>query len=338
MDKNAHYLVVGLFVIVATIAGLMFAGWLYKDHEPENAKRYEIQFANSVDGLARGSDVRFMGIKVGQVEKTHLIPNKPDRVGVVISIKEDTPVTSDTVATLRLQGITGISYINLVQKPKKENKEFVIDSFSNLPILETAPSSLGGVLQALPQLQEDLNHLITNANKALNQENLKTFSAILENMNHLILDANKVFSEGNMKNLASLLKNISDTAAAGPALIADLRKTTTHLNKLVGNMDRMVSNNQADLKGSVKDLRKTLQNISKMTNHYSRLAVQLNKMTTNNREQVNELLSDGSHELKQLLIESRRTAKAVRQLAEKLEKNPSRIIYESTTQGVKIPQ
>ena len=103
-------------------------------------------------------------------------------------------------------------------------------------------------------------------------------------------------------------------------------------------MDQLVSKNEADLTGSIRELRQTLKNISGMTQHYNRLAVQLDKMATNNEERINELIGDGGHDLKQLLIESKRTATVIRRLGVKLEQNPSQIIYESTSKGVKIPR
>jgi hypothetical protein len=48
MDKNAHYLAVGSFVIIVTIAGLMFGAWLYGDRSKDTAKHYEIHFSESV--------------------------------------------------------------------------------------------------------------------------------------------------------------------------------------------------------------------------------------------------------------------------------------------------
>ena len=341
MDKNAHYLIVGLFVILVTIAGVMFAGWLYNDHDNSQMRKYEVQFSESLDGLNIGNEVRYMGIKVGQVEKTYLIENQPDKVGIVISIKASTPVSQITVATLRTQGVTGLSYINLVttqSKPKQTTaKALSINEQTQLPIINSAPSELGGLVHALPELQNNLNTLISGANAALSQKNLQTFSSLLENINQLAIDANQVFSHDNLHNLSALLESLNKTAAEGPKLIADLRMTTKKLNRLVSTMNQLVDVNKAGVKNSIKELQTTLNNVSKMTEHYSKLAVQLNTMATNNEEQINELLGSGG-DLKQLLTESRKTATAIRRLSEKLEQNPSQIIYESTSQGVVIPQ
>lgn len=338
MDKNAHYLAVGLFVILATIAGIFFAGWLYDDQSVKHTKRYQIQFTQSVDGLAAGSEVRYMGIKVGQVESVHLIPDHPDRVGVIVSVQEDTPIDGNTKATLHSQGITGVSYVNLSQRTSVETKPLVIDKKSELAIIESTPSEITGAIKGLPQLQKNLNYLVERANQALSDENLQIFSAILANANQVTVDANRVFSDKNISNLSAFLENLNKTAEAGPALVADIRQSTVRLNRLLDHMDELVSNNEADLTGSISDLRRTLDNISKMSNHYSRLAVQLNQMADDNQQQINSLIADGGHDLKQLLIESRKTATTVRRLTEKLEKNPSQLLYERTPDGIQLPR
>ncbi|CAA6806642.1 MAG: Mammalian cell entry related domain protein [uncultured Thiotrichaceae bacterium] len=338
MDKNAHYLAVGLFVIAATIAGLFFAGWLYDDQGNNHSQRYQIHFTQSVDGLATGSEVRYMGIKVGQVESTYLIPEQPGRVGVIVSVQEDTPIDGNTKATLRSQGITGVSYVNLSQHTSVEMKPLLFDEKSELAIIKSKPSELTGAIKGLPQLQKNLNHLVERANQALSDENLQTFSSILVNANQVTADANLVFSDKNMKNLSAFLENLNKTAEAGPALITDIRQSTVRLNRLLDHMDQLVAKNEADLTGSIKDLRRTLDNISKMTNHYSRLATQLNKMVDENQQQINSLLVDGGDDLKQLLIESRKTATTVRRLSEKLEQNPSQLIYEATPNGIRLPR
>jgi phospholipid/cholesterol/gamma-HCH transport system substrate-binding protein len=338
MDKNAHYLIVGLFVIITTIAGLIFGAWLYGGQTKVTEKRYEIHFSESVDGLNKGSEVRYMGIKVGQVESANLLTGQADKISVIISVKDDTPIHENTVATLRTQGVTGITYINLIQKADYRKKGPTINDASKLPIIDSAPSDLGGLIQSLPDLQESLNKLLNGANQALSQKNLENLSSVLVNINTLMKDANRLLSNKNVNNLASILDNLNKASQASPALITDLRKTTKKLNKLIGNMDQLVSNNEANLTGSIKELRQTLNNISGMTQQYNRLALQLNKMATKNEEKVNELIDDGGHDLKQLLIESKRTATVIRRLAEKLEQNPSQILYESPTKGVKIPR
>lgn len=338
MDKNNHYLAVGLFVIIVTIVGLMFAGWLYSDRSINNPKRYEIHFSESVDGLSKGSEVRYMGIKVGQVENADLLPGQADKISVIISVKDDTPILDSTVATLRTQGVTGVAYINLFQQEKHQKKKSLSNDVSKLPIIDSVPSELNSLLQALPDLQQKINQLLSGVNQALNEENLKNLSSILKNINSLTMDAHRLLSNENINNLTSTLKNLDKTTQAGPGLVADLRKTSKEMNHLISNMDQLVSHNEANIKGSIKELRQTLKNISEMTQHYNRLAIQLNKMANNSESQLNEVFGDGGQDLKQLLIESKRTATVIRRLGEKLEQNPSQILYESTSKGVKIPQ
>ncbi len=66
MERDAHYFMVGLFVIAMAVAGFFFAGLFYDKPYVETLD-YDIHFDTPVEGLEKGSEVRYMGIKMGEV-------------------------------------------------------------------------------------------------------------------------------------------------------------------------------------------------------------------------------------------------------------------------------
>src|SRR5580704_14566693 len=115
MDWDANYVAVGAFVLLVTAMALSFVLWYTNQHEKRIYLRYEIYFQGSVSGLTPGSPVRYLGVDVGKVSRIMIDPQQRNRVLVIADIEANTPIDPRTRASLSLQGITGLLYINLKQ-------------------------------------------------------------------------------------------------------------------------------------------------------------------------------------------------------------------------------
>jgi len=93
-----------LLLVLVIFAGLHF----WKDRVP-----YHITFDKSVYGLERGADVFFNGVRVGTVTHIGIDPQDIERVKVDIEVNSNTPIKTDTKATMRMAGITGLKVIDL---------------------------------------------------------------------------------------------------------------------------------------------------------------------------------------------------------------------------------
>ena len=114
MEREANYTAVGAFVLlVATMAGL-FVYWYAGSSDARDYKRYEIYFEGSVSGLNRGSTVRYLGVEVGRVVTIRIDKRASDRVQVIADIDSLTPISDETLASLSMQGVTGLLYIDLL--------------------------------------------------------------------------------------------------------------------------------------------------------------------------------------------------------------------------------
>lgn len=104
---------IGLFAAVAgTLVGVVIAVWggLHLFHHRD---RYVIEIDGSVYGLVRGADVFYNGVTAGSVRSIDVSPRDIRRVRVEIEVDDDTPVRTDTTATMTLAGITGAKVIDL---------------------------------------------------------------------------------------------------------------------------------------------------------------------------------------------------------------------------------
>jgi phospholipid/cholesterol/gamma-HCH transport system substrate-binding protein len=311
LERDAHYFLVGLFVIVTAVAGFFFAGLFY-DKPSRATLAYDIHFATPVEGLGKGSEVRYMGIKMGEVTDVFLLPDNPARVVVRVKVETDTPVNAATVATLRQQGLTGVPFVNLAQDDTLKPVPLVAAKGQEFPVILTRPTDMDALVQKLPDLEKNLSVLIGAANDVLNAENRQHF--------------------------AGLLNNLDRAAASLPELIASLNQASRELGTLVVHLDGAVNRSERGLAGNMADLQKTLASIKQASQKIDKLVQDIDQVVVNNEGRVNDLLGEGGENLKQLLDESRKTAVSIRQLSDRLEQNPSQIIYQPAPQGTELPR
>jgi phospholipid/cholesterol/gamma-HCH transport system substrate-binding protein len=116
MERNARIILVATFVVLSLIGLLLFYQWI-KGPDPEDiGKDTNILFDGSVSGLSIGSEVRYLGVPVGQVSAISLSRDFPGRVDVVFGSREALPPASNMIAVLQAQGITGLSIIELRER------------------------------------------------------------------------------------------------------------------------------------------------------------------------------------------------------------------------------
>ncbi|MAY68377.1 MAG: outer membrane lipid asymmetry maintenance protein MlaD [Rhodospirillaceae bacterium] len=110
MGRNAIETVLGGVVLIVAGVFLFFA---FNVAQVKAVSGYEIKaHFLKIGGLAKGSDVRINGIKIGTVLDRVLDPQTFEAV-VIMSIRPDVKLPKDTVATIGSEGILGGKYIRL---------------------------------------------------------------------------------------------------------------------------------------------------------------------------------------------------------------------------------
>ncbi len=139
MDRDANYVAVGAFVLLVIAMAVSFVFWYTDQQDKRTYQRYEIYFQGSVNGISAGSPVRYLGVDVGKVVRIMLDPKQPKRVEVIADIDSTAPIDDRTRASLSLQGITGLLFVDLKQDPNAEidgrswRRASAIPSFARRP-------------------------------------------------------------------------------------------------------------------------------------------------------------------------------------------------------------
>lgn len=112
MERNANYALVGLTTILLFIGLSIFAIWLARVAFGQQYDIYDVTFDGPVNGISRGGEVHFNGLKVGEVRDIQLGTN-PACVIATIQVDSRVRVREDAYATLEPQGITGVNFIQI---------------------------------------------------------------------------------------------------------------------------------------------------------------------------------------------------------------------------------
>lgn len=113
METKANYVIIGAATIIGALVIMLFSLWLAGGDFRRGFDEYDIVFDEPVRGLAEGGEVRFNGIKVGEVQDLRIDPDNTNRVIARVRISSDIPVKVDSEARLEPIGLTGVTLIQL---------------------------------------------------------------------------------------------------------------------------------------------------------------------------------------------------------------------------------
>lgn len=181
METRANYVLIGLFSILSVIAAAVFTLWIANTGINKHTTLYDIVFEGPVRGLEVGGEVRFNGIKVGEVTDLSLSADNPKDVIARVEIQSTTPVSITSIAELEPAGLTGTAYVQISAGQD--------GSARLLPRLGQGPpriSSRRGQLDRLFGESEDVISTtltaVNNVNKLLSDDNMRNFSRTLANI------------------------------------------------------------------------------------------------------------------------------------------------------------
>jgi len=166
METDRHYFIEGLFIIGLSIAAAFFFVWLQSSGQRDDVL-YRIHFNESVSGLALGDPVKFHGVDVGTVKALALDPADPRKVQVDVRLRKEAPVKTDTRASLRLKGITGVVFIELNGGAPNAQSLAAVTPEGQIPEIASEKSSLTTVLDQLPRVIEKFSAIEEQTKKVM---------------------------------------------------------------------------------------------------------------------------------------------------------------------------
>ena len=295
METRANHLWVGA-VTLALLAALAAAIiWLARLNNADQ-KEYDIFFKQSVDGLARGSEVAFSGVPAGQIKDIELWQRDPEFVRVRIKVDKKIPILVGTTASIQ-GSFTGVSTVQLdgavrgappITEPGPEG----------VPVIPTKVGGLGAILSNAPLLLERLATLTERLTLLLSDKNQQSIEGILANterMSGQLADSSPKIDRV-LAELQLTLRQANETLASFEAAGDSLNKT------LDNNGDRLADQLRAtlksaeaaanELKATLSDARPAARQLTEQTLPAAEAAMRDLRATSRSLRQVTDRLND----------------------------------------------
>lgn len=256
MENRSHALIAGLFTLLLALAALAVVFWLQRDdtaYVPYDLVTYE-----SVQGLSPQATVRYRGLPVGKVNSIGFEPNHDGAILIRIGVRPDTPMTDTLTATVEMQGITGIAYIDLDDSGKPGKP--LVSSAARPARIQMRPGLTERLISNATQLMNKLQTVGGDLQELLGQDNRAAISSILQNTAAATerLEASLAAVEPMLRSAEPLMRDLSAGAAqAGKAaqeigsLAAETRQALqrilepqglfTQLNRSLADIQRAVA-------------------------------------------------------------------------------------------------
>lgn len=290
METRANHVWVGAVTLVLLAALAAFVIWIARLNEGSQ-NEYDIFFKQSVDGLAKGSEVAYAGVPSGQVTKIELWPQDPSFVRVRVKVDEKVPITVGTTATIQAS-FTGVSDIQL-EGAVKGAPLLTEPGPEGVPVIPTKRGGFGEILSNAPLLLERLATLTENLNQMLTDDNRRSIAGILKNTDKMTKDISQATPEfrATMVEMRGTLAQATQTLSAfqgvahkaddllgdeGSSLADQLRKTLASAQKSMEQLDSTMQHAQPALdqvsqqtlpaaEAAIRDLRATSKALRSVT-------------------------------------------------------------------------
>jgi phospholipid/cholesterol/gamma-HCH transport system substrate-binding protein len=235
MDNKINHALVGLLVIILSLALVASTLWLSVGTDKKNYQTYQAFIKESVSGLNWKAPVKYRGVEVGYVRDITLIADRPHEVRVLLDIQQGVPLKQDTLVVLSTQGLTGLAYIELTGGTLTAPLP-IRQPGQHYPELTTKPSLLVRLDTAISNLLIQLENVSAKANDLLKSFNPATSSDLFANINQLSRSITALLSEQNVAAVTNTLHNLdlisTSLTARTPQLesgLANIEKTASQL-------------------------------------------------------------------------------------------------------------
>ena len=297
METKANFALIGAFVILALAALMGFIFYMANSEFRRDFTDYDVLFDGPV-ALEEGSNVRYIGIKVGEVETVRISRADPSKARVRVRIDANTPVKTDSKATIELAGITGVTFVQ-ISAGTEDTPLLKRQPGETVPVITAGQTQfealLGGGQETLQRVNtslERVSELLTDENIAAIEStllNIESLTGQLANEEGLIKDVSEAvksvrragdqFSSASESfgdfgsNAGDQLDQFADDVSG---LIAELMGTVEHSNRVLAQSERAVeaAANAIDgpATGALEEARIVTQDLQILINRLDRIA------------------------------------------------------------------
>lgn len=310
METKANYVLIGAFVLLAAGALALFTLWIAGNPLNRSYSDYDVIFEGPVNGLSEGGEVRFNGIKVGEVTTLRLDRDNPNNVIAHIRVESQTPVRTDSIAQLNFQGITGVTFIQILAGDPKKPLLTPVNGVT--PQIFTSRTLVDELFQGGQDLLGVSGDTIKKINELLSEENLAHLTQTLASIDRV---ATKIAEDdGLVDSAAAALKTINTAAASLDSAAKSVDQALASISKDVNSVTGDASEMLAQLDPVLKDARTAMSNVNGVV-------TQINTNLTPSANAAIQNIGHAASDIQSMMIR-------LQGLLAQIEQDPSRFVYQ----------
>lgn len=287
-SSKVNYILVGSFVLAA-IAGIIGAMALLTGRTGAT-DAYHITYKN-VSGVEFGTRVVFEGFPIGQVESiTPITEVGKIEFRVDLSVTKGWQIPADTVAEVAASGLLSAVTISLsgghsgeTLKPGSQiiggESADVMKAVSDLardisaltetdikPLLTNLSRTVGGIGNLVDNqgdsLVKDLRNVTSDISERIPKiaDNIDVFT---RRINESAVSLGRILNNENITRFNGVLVALENSALNFVQLTEDFEATRTGVDKLVNNLNTVVSDNKLDIDRSIVDVRHSMETVAR---------------------------------------------------------------------------
>lgn len=231
METKANYVMIGAATVIGVVLIMLFAMWMASGDFRRGFNEFDVVFDDPVRGLTEGGEVRFNGIKVGEVDDLRIDPDNTNRVIARIRVSADVPVKTDTEAQLEPIGLTGVTLIQL--SAGSPTADLLRPSFGGPP---PRIQGRGSQIDILVARGEDIAMRASEAMAAvrdlLTEENIARVTRIIGNLESV--SAELAGNDSVVRSSADAAREIANLARQMQSDLSELDDAIREINVAAG--------------------------------------------------------------------------------------------------------
>ncbi len=240
MISRVEKIRLGIFLVVSSSVLVVTLVVMAGINLMKSVERYRVYFNESVSGLEIGAQVKYNGVRVGQVAEINIVSDQLNKVLVVLELESGTPVKADTKAVLTGMGITGLKFVELTGGTDEAE---AVPPGGTLKAGRSFMGIIGGKAEDIA-IKTEL--VLNRINAVLGDENQLNIEKTISNVQEITSKVNGLLDDNDDK-ISGIIDELSLASK-------DLRTGIGKANRSMDELEKVISSASPGVKDIIENL------------------------------------------------------------------------------------
>lgn len=265
MISRVEKIRLGVFLVVSSAVLITVLAVMAGLNLTRATEEYTVYFNESVSGLEIGAQVKYNGVRVGQVAEIDIDSQSVNKVKVILELKPGVPIKEDTKAVLTGMGITGLKFVELTGGT---------DASAPVPpggTVKAGRSFMGIIGGKAEDITMKMEVALNKINAVMSDNNISNVDEILLNVKNITANVDTLVAENDdkiskiVKDLEKASSDIGEGALAAKNGMQELDRLVQSSSPSVEEIVRNVTLATGSFKKTANDLTKVKEILARLS-------------------------------------------------------------------------